>query len=197
MGLIIPGPSWPEQGGPRVAGLPGTRRIVRARRPGDRPPRARAVAIARAASRGPCGGRGRKPGGRPARALLALLGAQPAAAIAPRDRAAARPGTGAGHAPPPSLSGAQRRPLRPERGQGARGAREQELGASGDESSARIWDAGAGTRLGRGDGAGAEGAGTQLGCRPPRPGTRGAGAPWTAGAGRSGTVAGAGEDFGL
>lgn len=109
---------------------------------------ARAAAIARAASRGPCGGR--EPGGRPGRALLALFGTQPAA---PSPR---------GTTPPLAqvLEG-PRSPLCFELGVCALGA----LRGMGR----------AGTGLGRGPGrateTGSEGAGTQLGRGPAQPGS--------------------------
>lgn len=89
-------------------------------RPGDPRPGA-AAAIARSASRGPCGGRGGEPGGRPARALLrcsapGLLRPSPAGP-------AARPGTGPRRRPlcfgPAPANARWAR-------EGARGARESE-----------------------------------------------------------------------
>ena len=210
-----------------ASGSPRTRRIVRAARPGDRPARARRRRLPASPRGGPAAGAAASQEDGPARSLLALLGALPAAAIAPRDRAAARPGTGGGHAPPTSLFRARRRGLRPGRGgQGARGARGPELGASGGrdprqgpgsrergagtEAGGRGWGAGGlsqGPGPGQGTGArgrgwrapgsartrgqGRRGAETPLGPGPTRSRARGSGAPWSAGASRSGTVAAA------
>lgn len=176
-----------------ASGSPRTRRIVRAARPGDRPSRARRRRLPASPRGGPAAGAAASQEDGPARSLLALLGALPAAAIAPRDRAAARPGTGGGHAPPTSLFRALRRGLRPGRGgQGARGARGPELGASGGrdlrqgpgsrergagtEAGGRGWGVGGLSQgPGPGQGTGARGRGWRARARP-GPGDRGAGA---------------------
>lgn len=150
------GPGWPAVHPLRPRGParrpPGARRAIGATRPGERPA-GPAVAIARAASRGPCGGRGREPGGRPA-ARGCAAPRLACSALAPRD-------------PPPLAQvrgprrrlfvSAPRRRLRPGRGEGSgrgdgssAGGRGPGRGAAG-APGARGRSSAGGRGLGRGD----------------------------------------------